>query len=245
MVTATFRFDAALDVFLPRERRGHAFSTPCARAATVKHMIEALGVPHTEVGKVLVNGLPAPLERLLEDGDDVAVPAVRPALLAPGDARFVADAHLGGLARLLRMAGFDTLYDNGIDDDEVEAFAEIGGRIALTRDRELLKRRGVLRGCYVRALKPERQLSEVATRFALRTAMRPFTLCLSCNVPLRQRAKAEVLDRLPPSVRATHDLFLGCPRCGGVFWQGSHWRRMRALLDGVASEANGRAPAGE
>ncbi|WP_338764690.1 Mut7-C RNAse domain-containing protein [Massilia sp. METH4] len=233
MVTATFRFDAALDPFLPRERRGHAIVTPCARAATVKHMIEALGVPHTEVGKVLVNGEPAPLDLLLEDGDDVEVPPVAPAVLPPEEARFVADAHLGGLARLLRMAGFDTLYDNDIDDDEVESFAEIGGRIALTRDRELLKRRGVLRGCYVRALKPEQQLREVFIRFGLRPAMRPFSLCLACNVPLRPRAKAEVLDRLPPSVREAHDTFLGCARCGGVFWQGSHWRRMRALLDHV------------
>lgn len=233
MVTATFRFDPALDFFLPRERRGHAVETPCARAATVKHMIEALGVPHTEVGEVRVNGEPAPLDVLLEDGDDVLVPPVRPAVLAPGEARFVADAHLGGLARLLRMAGFDTLYDNDIADDEVEDHAGIGERIALTRDRELLKRRGVLRGCYVRATRPEQQLREVFARFGLRAAMRPFSLCLACNVPLRPRAKAEVLDRLPPSVRETHDTFLGCARCGGVFWQGSHWRRMRALLDKV------------
>jgi uncharacterized protein len=233
MASATFRFDTALDFFLPRERRGHAFATLCARAATVKHMIEALGVPHTEVGEVLVNGEPAPFDLLLEDGDDVCVPPVRPAVLAPGEARFVADAHLGGLARLLRMAGFDTLYDNEIDDDEVEAFAGTGGRIALTRDRELLKRRGVLRGCYVRSTRPEQQLREVFARFGLAPAMRPFSLCLACNVPLRPRAKAEVLDRLPPSVRAAHDTFLGCPRCGGVFWQGSHWQRMRALLDSV------------
>ncbi|QBE65263.1 Mut7-C RNAse domain-containing protein [Pseudoduganella lutea] len=233
MVTATFRFDSALDMFLAREHRGRAFAAPCARAATVKHMVEALGVPHTEAGEVLVNGAPVPLDHLLEDGDDVHVPAARPVLLTPSEARFVADAHLGGLARLLRMAGFDTLYDNAIDDGEVEAFSELGGRIALTRDRELLKRRGVLRGCYVRALKPEPQLREVFSRYGLQAAMRPFTLCLACNVPLQPRAKEDVLDRLPSSVRATQDAFLGCPRCGGVFWQGSHWRRMRALLDGM------------
>jgi uncharacterized protein with PIN domain len=233
MVTATFRFDAALDFFLPRDIRGHALHTPCARAATVKHMVEALGVPHTEVGEVLVNGTPAPLDLLLEDGDDVEVPPAAPAVLAPDEARFVADAHLGGLARLLRMAGFDTLYDNDIGDGDVEAFAGHGGRIALTRDRELLKRRGVLRGCYVRALKPEAQLREVFARYGLYAAMRPFSLCLACNVPLRPRARANVLDRLPPSVRDSHDIFLGCPRCDGVFWQGSHWRRMRTLLDAM------------
>ncbi|GGY16384.1 twitching motility protein PilT [Massilia dura] len=231
MATATFRFDDALDPFLPRGRRGHMFAVPCARAATVKHMIEALGVPHTEVGEALVNGVAAPLDRLLEDGDDVQVLPHRPVALAPAEARFVADAHLGGLARLLRMAGFDTLYDNDIDDADVERIAGQQGRIALTRDRELLKRRGVLRGCYVRAIKPELQLRELSARYGLKAAMRPFSLCLGCNAPLQRRAKADVLDRLPPSVRAGHDEFLGCAQCGGVFWRGSHWRRMRALLD--------------
>lgn len=234
MVTATFHFDAALDPFLPRERRGIAFTVPCARAATVKHMIEALGVPHTEVGDVVVNGEPAALELPLEDGDEVFVPAVAPVVLPRVEARFVADAHLGGLARLLRMAGFDTLYDNAIDDAEVEANAGEAGRIALTRDRELLKRRGVRRGAYVRALKPAQQLREVFARYGLATTMLPFSLCLACNVPLRAVPKAQVEDDLPASVRATHTEFLTCDRCRGVFWQGSHWRRMRALLDDTA-----------
>lgn len=235
MVTATFRFDSALDPFLPRERRGHAFAVPCARAATVKHMVEALGVPHTEVGLVAIDGRPVPLDELLEDGASVHVGGVAPLVLAASEARFVADAHLGGLARFLRMAGFDTLYDNAIDDAAVEASAQDDGRIALTRDRELLKRRGVLRGAYVRAIKPELQLRELVTRFGLAAVMRPFTLCLACNVPLRAVPKAEVASRLPPSVRATHEHFLACAVCDGVFWQGSHWRRMRVLLDGVAA----------
>ncbi|WEF35851.1 Mut7-C RNAse domain-containing protein [Pseudoduganella chitinolytica] len=234
MVTATFRFDTALDTFLPRERRGHAWTVPCARAATVKHMVEALGVPHTEVGTVTIDERPAPLDELLADGASVYVPAAQPVVLPAAEARFVADAHLGALARFLRMAGFDTLYDNAIDDAAVEACARDDGRIALTRDRELLKRRGVLRGAYVRALKPEQQLHEVFRRFGLAGAMRPFTRCLSCNTPLRTVPKTQVEARLPPSVRATHEHFLACDTCHGVFWQGSHWRRMRGLLDNVA-----------
>ncbi|AVR97677.1 Mut7-C RNAse domain-containing protein [Pseudoduganella armeniaca] len=235
MVTATFRFDSALDPFLPRERRGLPFTVPCARAATVKHMVEALGVPHTEAGPVTIDGRPALLDELLADGASVHVAAVAPVVLASLEARFVADAHLGGLARFLRMAGFDTLYDNAIDDPAVEASAQDDGRIALTRDRELLKRRGVLRGAYVRALKPEQQLQEVFARFGLAASARPFTLCLACNAPLRPVPKADVEAQLPPSVRATHEHFLTCDVCQGVFWQGSHWRRMRALLDGVAA----------
>jgi uncharacterized protein with PIN domain len=233
MVMAAFRFHEELNHFLPRTRRTVEFSCACARAATTKHMIEALGVPHTEVGQVLVNGEPAGFGRMLQEGDRVEVlpmPAQSPGPMP----RFVADAHLGGLARLLRMAGFDTIYDNNIDDAEVESLAECDERIALTRDRDLLKRSGVERGCYVRALKPALQLAEVFHRLSLAGHVRPFTLCLNCNVPLRGVDKALVGDRLPPSVRLAHNEFLTCDHCHGVFWKGSHWRRMCQLLDQIS-----------
>jgi uncharacterized protein with PIN domain len=206
-------------------------------------MIEALGVPHTEVELVLLNGEPRGLDDILEQGDRIAVyprfTAFDVADVArldgrpPGRVRFVADAHLGGLARLLRMAGFDTIYRNTLDDAEVEAIAEGDGRAVLTRDRELLKRRGIAYGCYVRALKAEEQLREVVERFGLAERMRPFTLCLSCNAPLRPIAKADVLDRLPPRVAATQDAFSTCDCCHGVFWKGSHWRRMAGVLNAI------------
>jgi uncharacterized protein with PIN domain len=246
MVSATFRFYGELNDFLPRERRGHAFATPCARAATTKHMIEALGVPHTEVELVLVNGASSGLEQLLEDGDRVAVyprftaldvaPLVRVREQPAGRMRFVADAHLGGLARLLRMAGFDTIYDNSIHDDEIEERAIEDGRVVLTRDRELLKRRGVEYGCYVRALHAQEQLREVFERYGLAERARPFTLCLHCNAPLRSVPKAEVLERLPPTVRELHDEFSTCAVCHRVFWKGSHWKRMAGMLDAAMGD---------
>ena len=244
MVMATFRFYEELNDFLPRQRRKVEFSCDCARAATTKHMIEALGVPHTEVELILVNGESADFHRILQDGDRVAVYPkfetfdITPELRVRGqplrELRFVADAHLGGLARLLRMAGFDTIYDNNIHDAEVEALSEHEHRVALTRDRELLKRSGVTHGCYVRALKPALQLAEIFQRLDLSRSAKPFTLCLACNTPLRHVDKADVLERLPPSVRVAHTEFLTCDHCHGVFWKGSHWKRMCALLDQIS-----------
>ena len=147
--------------------------------------------------------------------------------------RFIADAHLGGLAHLLRMAGFDTLYENNFQDSEIEIIAAYDGRIVLTRDRELLKRRSITRGCYVRTLKSAQQLGEVFERLDLARTARPFTLCLTCNTPLRAIDKAEVLLRLPPSVRDRFQRFSTCDICQRVFWEGSHWRQMRTLLDGI------------
>jgi len=249
MVTATFRFYEELGDFLPRARRGREFATPCARAASVKHMIEALGVPHTEVERILVNGEASAFERLLEEGDRVAVyprsdtfavfaGSSRPLRERPRQSlRFVADAHLGGLARLLRMAGFDTLYDNGYQDDAIVAIAAEEDRVVLTRDRELLKRRAVTHGCYLHAIKPAAQFQELFERLDLAPSAQPFSLCLHCNLALQAVDKATVLDGLPPSVRELHDEFNTCEACRRVFWKGSHHKRMCALLDAASGAA--------
>jgi uncharacterized protein with PIN domain len=204
-------------------------------------MIEALGVPHTEVELVLVNGESVDFNTLLKNGDRVAVypkfetfdvcQLLRVRSRPLRTLRFIADAHLGGLARLLRLAGFDTLYDNNYQDNEIENIAVQESRIVLTRDRELLKRRSITHGCYVHTLKPDQQLREIFDRLDLTNSAKPFSLCLQCNIPLRSIDKALVLDRIPPTARVLYEHFSTCDNCEGVFWQGSHWQRMRALLD--------------
>lgn len=228
MVTATFRFYEELNDFLPVGRRHQAFETPCARAATAKHMIEALGAPHTEANLVRVNGMDADLGHLLAEGDRVEVfpgPAT-----PPEPVRFIADAHLGGLAKLLRMAGFDTLYDNYFHDVDIALISSSQHRIVLTRDRDLLMRKEIVHGCYVRALKAEPQAQQVLARYGLGCKAQPFTLCLYCNAPLQRVAKADVESALPPQVRALHQDFSRCNMCGRVYWKGSHWQRMDILL---------------
>lgn len=238
--SATFRFYAELNAFLAPERRQRAFTARLARAATVKHMCEACGVPHTEVAFIFVNGEPADFSRLLHDGDRVAVyPAFRCFDLSPlaplnapqpGKPRFIADCHLGGLARMLRMAGFDTAFRNDYGDREIAALAARELRIVLTRDRELLKLRTIRHGAYVHALKAEAQFAEIVRRFQLLPHFAPFSRCLLCNVPLIEVGKAEVLDQLPPSVRERQQQFRRCPACERIYWPGSHWERMRAML---------------
>lgn len=247
MVTATFRFYEELNDFLAPERRGREFSSVCARAATTKHMIEALGVPHTEVELVLVNGESVGFGVVLRNGDRVAVypkfealdvaPLLRVRERTLRVVRFVADAHLGGLAHLLRMTGFDTLYDNHFRDEEIEHIAGAQGRIVLTRDRELLKRRGITHGCYVHALRPAQQLREVFDRLDLARGARPFTLCLNCNAPLHAIDKAQAAPALPAGVCERYERFSACDVCRRVFWEGTHWRRMRAVVDELLAAA--------
>lgn len=254
MVTAHFRFYEELNDFLAPDCRGREFSRPCARAATVKHMIEALGVPHTEVELVLVNGVSVDLARMLADGDRVAVypkferldvtPLLRIRERPLREPRFVADAHLGGLAHLLRMMGFDTLYENAYGDEQIVELARDQGRIVLTRDRELLKRRAVTHGCYLHALHPELQLRELFERLDLARAARPFTRCLRCNALLRPVEKALVAASLPAGVRERYERFVRCEGCGGVFWEGTHWRRMHALATSLTAAVPAMPPTG-
>ncbi len=243
MVSATFRFYEELNDFLPPARRRRDFTVPCARGATTKHMIEALGVPHTEVELVLVDGESVGFDRVLRDGERVAVypkfealdvtPLLRVRAAPLRETRFIADAHLGGLAHLLRLLGFDTLYDNGWHDGDLVRRALEDGRIVLTRDRELLKRRELTHGCYVRALRPQPQLREIVDRLDLARSSKPFTRCLACNALLAPVDKEKVLPQLPPKVREQHERFTICTGCQRVYWEGSHWRRMRVLVDGM------------
>ncbi|OGA00911.1 MAG: twitching motility protein PilT [Betaproteobacteria bacterium RIFCSPLOWO2_02_FULL_62_17] len=240
---ASFRFYEELNDFLPQERRKREFEYRCARAATVKNAVEALGVPHTEVELILANGEPVDFSYLVREGDRISVypkfeafdiaPLVRLRERPLRELRFVADAHLGGLARFLRMLGFDTLFRNDIADAEILALSSGERRVVLTRDRELLKCRSITHGCYVHALVPREQLREVVERLQLASSARPFSLCLHCNLPLAGVGKEAVVHRLPPNVAATYRRFHWCRGCDRVYWEGSHWQRMREMLDGV------------
>jgi uncharacterized protein with PIN domain len=255
MTTATFRFHRELNEFLVRTQRDQALKCACPRASTTKHMIEALGVPHTEVALILRNGRPSSFDTPIEHGDLIEVypSRVMPHALESAcplrvplraeTVRFIADAHLGALAQLLRLAGFDTRYDNHFPDDEIEQLARDEHRVVLTRDRELLKRRSLVHGCYVRALQPDAQWREVAARLDLAPHVRPFRLCLMCNAPLRVANSAEVSDRVPDGVLERHTRFVTCDVCRRVFWEGSHWKRMRARIEDLMDDAPGNSTA--
>ncbi|CAJ0822187.1 Mut7-C RNAse domain-containing protein [Ralstonia flaminis] len=242
MSPAAFTFDRILTPLLPLALRGHTVVRAWAASATFKHAIEALGVPHTEVGRVLVDGRAEALEAVLPVHGHVTVLGVEPSLPA-APLHFLCDAHLGATARLLRMAGFDTTYDNNYADAAIEALALADDWIILSRDRELLKRRGIRRGAFIREREPQAQMREIVARFRLADAARPFSRCLECNVPLRLLSVEEAAGSVPPRVRERQHLFSTCDVCQRVYWPGSHWARMNALLAGMlAPQAEDGAP---
>ena len=249
--SAEFRFYEELNDFLPPERRRASFVYSVAGTRSVKDAIEAIGVPHTEVDLILVDGESVGFERVLRGGERVAVyPMFELLDIAPlqhlrprplREPRFVLDTHLGKLARHLRMAGFDCLYRNDYRDSELVTAALAEQRIILTRDLGLLKQRLVTHGYFVRATESEGQLREVVRVLQLQSGLRPFTRCRECNAALREVPKTEVEARLPPKVRAAYEHFQLCPGCGRIYWEGSHYARLRRLLDRTAQPDAGCA----
>jgi uncharacterized protein with PIN domain len=238
--SAQFRFYEELNDFLPEARRKRDFEIDIDRARSVKDAIESAGVPHTEIDLIVVDGKSVDFAHLLRGGERVSVypmfesldisPIVRLRPMALRDPRFVVDVNLGKLARHLRMAGFDTLWANDWDDDELMRIAAVQKRTLLTRDKAILRRREVDRGYFVRATASEAQLGEVVRALQLEGLLAPFTRCRECNAPLEDAAKEAVIDRLPEKVRAFYDRFKRCPGCDRVYWEGTHFARMKGVL---------------
>jgi len=230
-MNATFTFIDELNDFLPHARKNASFSLDFAPHQSLKHLIESLGVPHTEFGRVLVNGQLAGSGSRLQAGDQVTVhPADFP---LPGGSCFILDNHLGQLATYLRMLGFDSLYRNDYQDDELSRVASLEGRVLLTRDRRLLMRKAVTLGYCLHHTDPRQQLVELLRRFELFGHVKPFQRCLRCNSPLQVVGKEEIIERLEPLTKKYYDEFRLCPACRQIYWKGSHYGHMLELIAGL------------
>lgn len=244
---AHFRFYEELNDFLPPEKQKTTFVHFFKDRASIKDMIEAIGVPHTEVDLILVNGRAVDFSYIVQDNDRVSVYPVFESLDISAvtelrarplrEPKFILDVHLGKLAHHLRLLGFDTIYRNNFTDEELARISSVGKRILLTKDRNLLKRALVTHGCYVRETSPKKQLLEVLKRFDLFKSVAPFSRCLDCNTPLQEVAKDEITHQLPPKVREQFDEFVRCPVCDKIYWPGSHYEKMKKFVQEVTGNA--------
>ncbi len=251
MKHAYVRFYGELNDFLPLPSRGVTVEHRFQGKPSVKDVIESLGVPHTEVDLILVNGTFVDFSAFLQEGvrisvyptftslDTSSLRRVRPAL--PSEARFVLDTHLGRLATYLRMMGFDSLYGNNYTDGELAHISRDEHRVLLTRDRGLLKRGIVTYGYYVREAHPRQQLLAILRHFELARSVSPFSRCMECNTPLQRVPKEQINDRLQPTTRKLYDCFHICPSCERIYWKGAHCRRMQQLIDGVMKHINSQS----
>ncbi len=234
------RFYEELNDFLPKEKKKKRFSHQFIDRTTVKDLIESLGIPHTEIDMILVNGKSESFKYLINDGDDISVYPVFESFditdvqhLRPKPLRkpkFVADVHLGRLMRYLRMMGFDVLYKNGFKDEEIVQISLKERRAILTKDRGILKRNEVTHGYFVRSTKVEEQVKEVLKRFDLKNEIKEFSRCIECNELLMPIKKELIVNQLPQKVAQSQNEFYQCPSCKKNFWKGTHYRRMLSFI---------------
>lgn len=207
---------------------------------SVKDMIEACGIPHTEVDLIVANSRSVDFSYLVKDGDRISVfplfesfdispiVKVRPEPLRV--VRFVADNHLGRLARFLRLLGLDTLYERDWTDPELVRISTSCQRILLTRDVGLLKHGSLTHAYYLRATDPREQVIEVVRRFHLSGRLAPFSRCMACNGELAPVAKNDIVHRLPAETRSHVDDFEMCTSCDKVYWQGAHHPELSRIV---------------
>jgi uncharacterized protein with PIN domain len=246
MARALFRFYEELNDFLPVAQHKRDIEQVFAPPVPVRHLIETLGVPHTEVEVILLNGLSVGLDHRLQDGDRVSVYPmfeslnvtpllrIRPAPLR--NPRFLADAHLGKLAHYLRMLGFDTLFFNDAGDSQLAALSTTANRVLLTRDRALLMHKQITHGCYIHSIDARDQLLQVIRRLDLVDSVRPFSRCMECNGMLQGAEKCQVKSKLPKGVASHYNAFWRCTGCGRIYWKGNHYRAMRDWISALKNE---------
>jgi hypothetical protein len=238
---SNFTFHGDLKEFLRSDNTAGRLEYPVDRRASVKDAVEALGPPHTEIGRIAVDGADVDFSHLLKPGEDVHVHPVtppmdvtKPTLLRPDplpELRFAVDVNVGKLAGRLRMLGLDAAYDPQWRDTFIAELAESRGRVVLTKDLALLKRNRVEFGRAVRAIHPDDQIMEILDFFGIRGPFDPFTRCIHDNTPLEPVDKAEIIDRLEPLTKKYFHEFHICPECGRIYWAGSHNERMREWME--------------
>jgi uncharacterized protein with PIN domain len=234
------RFYAELNDFLPGEKRQREIVHSFVGTPSVKDTIEAIGIPHTEVDVILVDGVSVEFSHRLHGGERVAVYPVferydvspvtrlRPAPLR--ETRFVADVHLGALARKLRLLGFDTIWERDLDDATIIAVAERERRIILTRDKGILKNGRVTHGYWLRSSDPDQQLQEVIEALDLAGSIRPYTRCMRCNGHLEAIDRSSATKSVPLQVFLVYREFKRCKGCGRIYWRGSHLRHLERTV---------------
>jgi uncharacterized protein len=148
---------------------------------------------------------------------------------APG---FICDVHLGKLARRLRLLGFDTKYGNDLADEEIIRIARTDDRIILTWDGGILSNKNT-RSYRPNSIYSDEQVREVISVFNLKEQIRPFSRCIKCNGEIIPVDKDSVKALVPPRSGQFMEHFWRCQGCRKIYWQGSHYNKMKMWMDVV------------
>ncbi len=193
------RLFADLNFFVPEKLKHKNIRLTVFGKPSVKDVIESIGVPHNEFELVTLNGEPTEFNRNVNQNDQLVVYPhfYQLSVEVPMDSqkrdisqfKFVLDVHLGKLAAMLRLLGFDTVYNNKLQDHQIIELANSEGRIILSRDLGIFKNSRVKKGYFPRSQDPKIQIKEIVDRYGLNQLVKPFSRCIKCN------GKLEPIDK--------------------------------------------------
>jgi len=242
------QFEREFDFFLANDKNGNPFEYFLNRKASVKDIIESLGVPHTEVGRLYFNNqeidfsyIPLSQGVLLVHSIPLPFNVMSPSKVRPvplNTIKFIADVNVIRVGRLLILLGFDVSYSSLFSDQEIADIAETECRIVLTRDTDLLKRRKIVFAKRIKANLPYDQLIEVIFFFGVQKSISFFSRCTACNIKLAAVAKKDVLHVLELKTKQFFDKFFQCPGCKRVFWKGSHYDNIINKMSSLGISVN-------
>ena len=226
-VNVSFRFYEELNDFLKKQYRKRRFIITFKGSTTIKDAIESLGVPHTEVDLITVNGNAVNFNYRIQNNDDIAVYPVYESIdisevqllrsHVKREPKFILDVHLGRLVKYLRMAGFDCLYEPSFNDAEIINISVRQKRIILTRDKGILKNGKVTHGMFIRSTIPKEQFREVISRLQLERFIKPFYRCTACNETIHKVEKEKIYSQLLPLTREYFSEFYQCSGCKKIY----------------------------
>ena len=240
MPKGTFRFYEELNDFLPKHRRKTTFEAEFRGKRSIKDMIEAIGVPHTEIDLILVNGKSVDFNYILQNGDRASVYPVFESLnitdvtllrkIPLRRHKFIADINLGDIVKYMRVLGFDLYYDSLLSTREIIEISKRENRVILTKSRKLLKFKDVTHGIFIRPGTTTEQIRRIIDYLDIKDNIKPFSRCLRCNTLLKSVLKEKILDRIPPKTKEFYNEYIQCQFCDKIYWKGTHYINMKKVV---------------
>src|SRR6266705_2981537 len=142
---------------------------------------------------------------------------------------------LGGLARWLRMLGYETEYDSKADDNTLLEISQMQEACLLTRDEELYNRAKArsINSVLVTGENEEVRLGQLVKTLGISLEINMATTrCPECGSDLQEISRESALNTVPANSLKLYDKFWRCTNigCGKTYWVGSHWKQIRHTL---------------